>query len=62
VLGPEEPGIARIRNFYHQNIMLKLEKKASTKKVKEILKVQLEAFNVHSEYKSVRVGVDVDPM
>lgn len=62
VLGPEEPGIARIRNFYHQNIMLKLEKKASTKKAKDILKMQLEAFNVHPDYKSVRVGVDVDPM
>jgi len=62
VLGPEEPGIARIRNYYHQNIMLKLEKQASPKKAKEILNKQLEAFAVHKDYKSVRVGIDVDPM
>lgn len=62
VLGPEEPGIARIRNYYHQNIMLKLEKQASPKKVKEILNKQLEAFAVHKDYKSVRVGIDVDPI
>lgn len=62
VLGPEEPGIARIRNYYHQNIMLKIEKQASPKKAKEILNKQLEAFAVHKDYKSVRVGIDVDPM
>lgn len=62
VLFLEEPGIARIRNYYHQNIMLKLEKNASPKKAKEILKKQLEAFAVHKDYKSVRVGIDVDPM
>jgi len=62
VLGAEEPGIARIRNYYHQNIMLKLEKQASPKKAKEILNKQLEAFAVHKDYKSVRVGIDVDPM
>lgn len=62
VLGPEEPGIARIRNYYHQNIMLKLEKQASPKKAKEILNKQLEVFAVHKDYKSVRVGIDVDPM
>lgn len=62
VLGPEEPGIARIRNYYHQNIMLKLEKQASPKKAKEILNKQLEVFAVHKDYKSVRVGIDVDPI
>ncbi len=42
--------------------MLKLEKQASPKKAKEILNKQLEAFAVHKDYKSVRVGIDVDPM
>jgi primosomal protein N' (replication factor Y) len=62
ILGPEAPGIARIRNFYHQNIMLKLEKEASVKKSKEVLKAALQEFAVHTDYKSIRVVVDVDPV
>lgn len=62
VLGPEEPGIARVRNFYHQNIMLKLEKKASQKKGKELLQKIILDFSTLAEYKSIRIGVDVDPM
>lgn len=62
ILGPEAPGIARIRNFYHQNIMLKLEREASIKKAKEILKTDLQLFAVHEIYKSVRVVIDVDPV
>lgn len=62
ILGPEAPGIARIRNFYHQNIMLKLEKEASVKKSKLILKQSIQNFAVHSDYKSIRVIIDVDPV
>lgn len=62
IIGPEAPSIARIRNFYHQNIMLKLEKEASVKKSKEILRVVLQEFAVNPEYKSIRVVVDVDPV
>ena len=62
ILGPEAPGIARIRNFYHQNILLKLEKEASIKKSKEILQAELQLFAVHELYKSIRVVVDVDPV
>ena len=62
ILGPEAPGIARIRNFYHQNILFKIESKASIKKAKELLKEELQLFAVHDVYKSVRVVVDVDPV
>lgn len=62
VLGPEEPGVARVRNFFHQNILLKLEKGASQKKAKAVLQQLILDFSSSSEYKSVRVGIDVDPM
>jgi primosomal protein N' (replication factor Y) len=62
ILGPEPPGIARIRNFYHQNILFKIESKASIKKAKELLREELQLFAVHDLYKSVRVVVDVDPV
>tara|TARA_R110002096_G_scaffold233849_2_gene423994 strand:+ start:20661 stop:23147 length:2487 start_codon:yes stop_codon:yes gene_type:complete len=61
VLGPEEPSIARIRNFYHQNILLKLERKASQKKAKLHLKTILTDFSIQPENKSIRIGIDVDP-
>lgn len=62
ILGPEAPGIARVRNFYHQNILFKIEKEASVKKSKEILRVVIQEFVVHDQYKSIRVVVDVDPV
>ncbi len=62
VLGPEAPGIARIRNYYHQKILLKFEKEASIAKAKMILKDNLQAFASNETYKSIRVGVDVDPI
>lgn len=61
ILGPEAPGVARIRNYYHQNILLKLEKSASLNKSKKLLKEQLNEFAVHPDFKSVRVVIDVDP-
>jgi primosomal protein N' (replication factor Y) len=62
VLGPEEPSIARIRNYYHQNIMLKLEKAASISKSKQLLREILQAFAQSEEGRSVRVVIDVDPV
>ena len=62
VLGPEEPGIARIRNYYHQNIILKLEKAASIPKSKELLKSIIQEFQTEKENRAVRIGIDVDPV
>lgn len=61
ILGPEEPSISRIRNFYHQNIMVKLERKASQKKAKILLKTILTEFSILPQNKSIRIGIDVDP-
>jgi len=62
VLGPEAPGVARVRNYYHQKILMKFEKEASIAKAKMILKDNLQAFASNEAYKSIRVGVDVDPI
>lgn len=62
ILGPEFPGVARVRNYYLKNIMLKVEKEASIKKAKEVLTVKLTEFSVLKDNKSIRIGIDVDPM
>lgn len=61
VLGPEFPGIAKIRNSYHKQIILKIEKKASINTAKEHLRtIYTNAINL-PEFKGVRVMFDVDP-
>ncbi len=61
VLGPEVPGIARIRNQYQQQLLLKIEKDASLRKSKLILNDLLIAFKGQKDFQSIRVVVDVDP-
>jgi primosomal protein N' (replication factor Y) len=62
VLGPEFPLVSRIRNLYHKNILLKIERDASVGAVKKILSELIVKFKSTSDYKSVRVNIDVDPM
>ncbi len=62
VLGPEFPLVSRIRNLYHKNILLKIERDASVAQVKKVVNDLLIKFKSGSDYKSVRVQLDVDPM
>lgn len=62
VLGPEFPIVSRIRNLYHKNILLKLERDLSVQQAKKIVNELLVRFKTNADYKSVRVQIDVDPM
>ena len=62
VLGPEYPVISRIRNYYHKNILLKIEQKGSITKAKNILQTIIESIENNPEFKSVRFILDVDPV
>ncbi len=62
VLGPEYPAISRIRNYYHKNLLLKIEHKASISEAKNILHIIIEKMQLHSDYKAVRFILDVDPV
>ena len=62
VLGPEYPIVSRIRNLYHKNILIKLEREASIVTAKKIITDLLTQFKASSNYKSVRMQVDVDPV
>ncbi|XCF07405.1 primosomal protein N' [Tamlana crocina] len=60
VLGPESPPIARIRNQFHKNILVKIPKKQSLPKTKEaIIKVN-NSFQSIKDFRSVRVILNVD--
>ena len=62
VLGPEYPAISKVRNYYHKDILLKIEQKGSIVKAKEILRIIIQRIQNQTEYKSVRFIVDVDPV
>jgi len=62
VLGPEAPLISRIRNYYIQTILIKVEKEGvSVQKIKEALQMILRNFDSQPANKGVYIHIDVDP-
>lgn len=61
VLGPEFPLIKRIQNFYLKTVILKIERTAPDKKVKERIHQYVDRFYSVPSNKSTRVVIDVDP-
>ncbi len=61
VLGPEFPPIARIRNEYYKNILLKIPPKQSLGKTKEYVVKVLKSFKAIGAWRNVRVIINVDP-
>ena len=60
VLGPETPAIARIRNQYRKNVLIKISRKQSLPKVKEYISRVQTSFKAIPQYRSVRLIIDVD--
>ncbi|HIB48251.1 MAG TPA: primosomal protein N' [Flavobacteriaceae bacterium] len=60
VLGPEQPPVGRVRNQFISHIMLKIPKKQSLKKTKEVVAKIQRSFSAIKEFSSVRVVIDVD--
>ena len=61
ILGPEQPLVSRVRNYYIKQIVIKTEKSVAIQKVKSILKDTLKEFNSQKDFKSVITQIDVDP-
>jgi primosomal protein N' (replication factor Y) len=62
VLGPEKGIIARIKNQYQFESLIKLEKSGNSQAVfKEQLAAIFEELTARPEFRSVRFIVDVDP-
>ena len=60
ILGPEAPPIARIRNQFHKNILVKIPKQQSLAKTKEaIIKINNSFLSV-KDFRSVKVILNVD--
>ena len=62
VLGPEAPLISRIRNYYIQTVLIKVEREGvSVQKIKEALLTILRIFDSQPVNKGVYIHIDVDP-
>jgi primosomal protein N' (replication factor Y) len=60
VLGPEEPPISRIRNEYIRTIMIKIPINQSLQSTKKNIQKILNSFDAVSQYRSIKVAVNVD--
>ncbi len=60
VLGPEYPAIARVRNQYNKNVLLKIPKSYDLKKVKAFIRKQQTSFESIKTFSGVRIAVHVD--
>ncbi len=62
VLGPEFPLVARVRNMYRKNILLKIERDVSVTQFKKIVTEMIVKYKNDKLFKSVKVQIDVDPL
>ena len=60
VLGPEEPGINRIRNEYIRTIMVKIPQRSSISNTKKTIQKVLNSFEVIPQYRAIKVAANVD--
>jgi primosomal protein N' (replication factor Y) (superfamily II helicase) len=60
VLGPEEPAINRIRNEYIRTIVIKIPQNISIIGTKKTIQKILNSFEAVSQYRAIRVTVNVD--
>lgn len=60
ILGPEEPVVSKIRNEYIRTIVIKIPDSVSQQSTKKTIQKVLNSFNVISQYRSVKLVVNVD--
>ena len=62
ILGPEDPQVSKIRNYYNKNILIKIEVGSSLVEAKMILSKIINKYRIQSNFKSLRINIDVDPI
>lgn len=61
LLGPEYPIVSRVKNQYIKQMMIKINKDFNSNKVKDFIRDTVENFKHETEFKSVKIQIDVDP-
>ena len=61
LLGPEFALIPRVKNEYHMNILLKVDKNKSITAAKQVILSSIRTFYEQEEHKKTRIIINVDP-
>ena len=61
VLGPVFPSVARIRNQYHKQLVVKIDHNFTPQVIKKTLERTLQSFQAIAAFRSTRVNFDVVP-
>jgi primosomal protein N' (replication factor Y) len=62
ILGPEDPLINRIQNFYIKELLIKLERNADLGKAKSIIQGEIDRIKEYQPFRGLLVLPDVDPI
>ena len=57
---PEEPAISRIRNEYIRTIVVKIPVENQQTEIKKTIQKILNSFDMISQFKAIKVAVNVD--
>ena len=61
ILGPVFPPIARLRNQYHMQILIKIGKQQSRNELNQLINSTIKSFESVGKFRSCKVVVNVDP-
>ncbi|MDB9821726.1 primosomal protein N' [Flavobacteriaceae bacterium] len=61
ILGPVDPVVARVRNQYIKQLLLKYPDNTSRKHIKDVLSNALKSIEAIGQFRSVKINIDVDP-
>ena len=61
VLGPVDPVVARVRNQYIKQLMIKYPDNAQRKQIKDNLSRALKSLEAVGQFRAVKVNIDIDP-
>ena len=62
LLGPEAPPVDRIRGRFLVRFLLKIERQSPSAEAKRLLQELFDRLHARTEFRSVEVAADVDPM
>lgn len=62
VLGPEYPPVAKIKNWYMKNILIKIDRQKSVHRAKHIIEKVTQSVNARQAFRYVQFVYDVDPV
>ena len=61
VLGPVDPVVARVRNQYIKQLMIKYPDNTQRKQIKDNLSRALKSLEAVGQFRAVKVNIDIDP-